>query len=153
MKNQAVTKVVCLMLVVFAWMVNPIQGQAQETAHKEVDVMPVPPGGMEGFTQYMIQSLKYPKAAKDAKIEGMVMLTFVVKSDGTVDAVEITKGIGGGCDKEAVRVIKGSGKWTAGIKDGKAVATQLTLPVQFKMKDYYANFLPKSLKTISFEAF
>lgn len=133
MKNQSVTKLLVLMLVLFVWMVNPIKGQAQETAHKEVDVMPVPPGGMEGFTQYMIQNLNYPKTAKEAKIEGMVMLTFVVKSDGTVEAVEVLRGIGGGCDEEAVRVIKGSGKWTAGIKDGKAVATQLTLPVQFKL--------------------
>ena len=133
MKNQSVTKLLVLMLVLFVWMVNPIKGQAQETTHKEVDVMPVPPGGMEGFTQYMIQNLNYPKTAKEAKIEGMVMLTFVLKSDGMVEAVEVLRGIGGGCDEEAFRVIKGSGKWTAGIKEGKAVATQLTLPVQFKL--------------------
>lgn len=133
MKNLSVTKLLFLMVVLFAWMANPIKSNAQEIVHDKVDQMPVPPGGMEGFTQYMIQNLKYPKAAKEAKIEGMVMLTFVVKSDGTVDAVEVLRGIGGGCDEEAVRVIKGSGKWTAGIKEGKAVATQLTLPVQFKM--------------------
>lgn len=133
MKNRPISNLLCLLLVLFAWMANPLEVKAQETVHKEVDVMPVPPGGMEGFTKYMIENLNYPAKAKEAKIEGMVMLTFVVKSDGTVDAVEVLRGIGGGCDEEAVRVIKGSGKWTAGIKDGKAVPTQLTLPVQFKM--------------------
>lgn len=133
MKNNSVTTLLGLMLVFFAWMANPTELQAQEVVHDKVDEMPVPPGGMEGFTQYMIKNLKYPKDAKKEGIEGMVMLTFVVKSDGTVEAIKVLKGIGGGCDEEAIRVIEGSGKWTAGIKDGKTVATQLTLPVQFKM--------------------
>ncbi len=106
---------------------------AQETAQTQVDEMPVPPGGMEGFTKYMIENLKYPATAKEAKIEGMVMVRFVVKADGSVDAVEVLRGIGGGCDEEAVRVVKNSGTWTPGKKEGKAVAAQMTLPVQFKM--------------------
>jgi len=109
------------------------QALAQETVQKQVEEMPVPPGGMEGFTKYMIENLKYPAAAKEANIQGMVMVTFVVKSDGSVDAIEVLRGIGGGCDEEAVRVVAESGKWTPGKNGGKAVPTQMTLPVQFKL--------------------
>lgn len=126
-------KILVVILLGFGVNFLSTQTMAQETVQKQVDEMPVPPGGMEGFTQYMIKSLKYPASAKEAKIQGMVMVTFVVKSDGSVDAIEVLRGIGGGCDEEAVRVIAESGKWTPGKKEGKTVPTQMTLPVQFKL--------------------
>ena len=125
----------CILAVIFGIGINffSLKVSAQETVHKQVDEMPVPPGGMEGFTKYMIENLKYPASAKEATIEGMVMVTFVVKSDGSVDAIEVLRGIGGGCDEEAVRVVAESGKWTPGKMDGKAVNTQMTLPIKFKL--------------------
>jgi protein TonB len=107
--------------------------QAQEKVNSQVDEMPVPPGGITGLTNYMIQNLKYPSAAKDANVQGMVVVTFVVTADGKVEGVEILRGIGSGCDEEAVRVISNSGTWTPAKKEGKAVATKMTLPVQFKL--------------------
>jgi protein TonB len=106
---------------------------AQETGNLPVDEMPVPPGGMVGFTEYMMKNLAYPTAAKEANVQGMVVVSFVVTADGKVEGIEVLRAIGGGCDEEAVRVIKNSGTWTPGIKDGKAVATQMTLPVKFKI--------------------
>jgi TonB family protein len=107
--------------------------QAQEKVNSQVDEMPVPPGGITGLTNYMIQNLTYPAAAKDANVQGMVVVTFVVSADGKVEGVEILRGIGSGCDEEAVRVISNSGTWTPAKKEGKAVATKMTLPVQFKL--------------------
>ena len=107
--------------------------QAQEKVNSQVDEMPVPPGGITGLTNYMIQNLTYPAAAKDANVQGMVVVTFVVSADGKVEGVEIIRGIGSGCDEEAVRVISNSGTWTPAKKEGKAVATKMTLPVQFKL--------------------
>lgn len=109
------------------------QAMAQESVQKQVEEMPIPPGGMEGFTNYMIKNLKYPAAAKEANIQGKVMVTFVVRADGSVDTIEVISGIGGGCDEEAVRVVAESGKWTPVKNGGKAVATQMTLPIQFKI--------------------
>ncbi|MDX5337832.1 MAG: energy transducer TonB [Cyclobacteriaceae bacterium] len=106
---------------------------AQESVHKQVDEMPVPPGGMPGFTQYMIDNLKYPETAKEKGIEGLVLVAFVVKSDGSVENIEIIQGIGAGCDEEASRIVAESGKWTPGKMDGKAVNTQMTLPIKFKL--------------------
>ncbi|WP_026970004.1 energy transducer TonB [Algoriphagus terrigena] len=133
MKNQAVSKLLCMMLVAMAWMINPVETNAQETVHDSVDEMPVPPGGIEGLTDYMIKNLKYPKQARKAGIEGKVLVSFVVKSDGTVSAIEVTQGIGGGCDAEAVRMVENSGVWTPGKQGGVAVATQMVLPIQFKL--------------------
>lgn len=106
---------------------------AQEVVHERVEEMPVPPGGLEGFISYMTQTIKYPETAKNAKIEGKVFVSFVVKSDGTVDAIKVVQGIGGGCDEEAIRVVQNSGSWTPGKIEGKAVATKMILPIQFKM--------------------
>lgn len=107
--------------------------QAQETVKSEVDEMPVPPGGMEGFTQYMMKNLTYPTAAKEAGTQGMVVVTFVVTAEGKVETVEVLRSVGNGCDEEAVRVITQSGTWTPGMKDGKAVATRMNLPVNFRL--------------------
>ena len=107
--------------------------QAQETVNSTVDEMPVPPGGITGLTNYMIQNLKYPTAAKEAKVQGMVVISFIVTAEGKVENVEVLRGIGSGCDEEAVRVISQSGTWTPAKKEGKTVATKMTLPVQFKL--------------------
>jgi protein TonB len=107
--------------------------QAQETVNSTVDEMPVPPGGITGLTNYMIQNLKYPTTAKEAKVQGMVVISFIVTAEGKVENVEVLRGIGSGCDEEALRVISQSGTWTPAKKDGKTVASKMTLPVQFKL--------------------
>jgi len=107
--------------------------QAQETVNSTVDELPVPPGGIAGLTNYMIQNLKYPTAAKEAKVQGMVVISFIVTAEGKVENVEVLREIGSGCDEEAVRVISQSGTWTPAKKEGKTVATKMTLPVQFKL--------------------
>src|SRR5690606_41695622 len=114
-------------------MINPAESKAQETVHNTVDEMPIPPGGIEGLTEYMIKNLKYPKQARKAGIEGKVLVSFVVKSDGSLSAIQVIQGIGAGCDAEAVRVVEKSGVWTPGKQGGKAVATQMVLPIQFKL--------------------
>lgn len=107
--------------------------QAQVTAVDTVDELPVPPKGMKGFTKYLLENLKYPITARESGTQGMVVLSFVVTAEGKIDAVEVLQGIGNGCDEEAVRVITRSGTWSPGIKDGKAVATRMNFPVNFKL--------------------
>lgn len=132
MKNQSLPKFILVFMILVAWMGIPSEVKAQEVFEK-VDEMPVPPGGMDGWIKHMTENLKYPEAAKTAKTEGMVYLTFVVKEDGTVSDVEILRGIGAGCDEEAKRVVEISPKWTPGKIAGKAVNTRMTLPINFKL--------------------
>jgi len=101
--------------------------------YQTVPEMPVPPGGIDAWIKYLTENLTYPANAKEKGVEGLVVLTFVVREEGKVDSVEVLRGIGGGCDEEAVRLVKNSGIWTPGKIEGKAVPVRMRLPVQFKL--------------------
>jgi len=133
MKINTMLRIAFFSLVLGAGLSLSTAVQAQETVKSTVDEMASPPGGMTGFTNYMIQNLSYPTAAKEANVQGMVVVTFVVTAEGKVEGVEVLRGIGSGCDQEAMRVISQSGLWTPAKKEGKSVASKLTLPVQFKL--------------------
>jgi TonB family protein len=133
MKKLTAIKLLCLMLMLSVWMISPREAVAQEVVYEKVDEMPVPPGGMDGLFEYMIKNLKYPKDAREAGIEGKVMVTFVVRADGSVSNSEILQGIDERCDQEALRVVDNMDTWTPGKLKGQAVATKMILPIQFKL--------------------
>lgn len=83
--------------------------------------------------QYFSENIHYPKEAMKQHIEGRVLVKFVVNEDGTISDCTITKGIGSGCDEEAIRVVKNMGAWDPGMKDGKPVKVYFTLPISFKL--------------------
>lgn len=92
-----------------------------------------PPGGYQAFYDYVGKKLKYPAQARRMGIEGKVYVQFVVDRDGTLTDVQAVKGIGAGCDEEAVRVIKGAPKWSPPKQRGKAVKQRIILPITFKL--------------------
>ena len=98
-----------------------------------VENKPVPIGGMTAFYEYVQNSLKYPSEAKGTGIEGKVFVQFVVAPDGKLTDVKAVKGIGGGCDKEAVRVISESVAWNPGLQGGKKVNVRMIIPITFKL--------------------
>ncbi|RAI85016.1 energy transducer TonB [Algoriphagus yeomjeoni] len=119
----------------FAFLPNQT-AQAQTEAEEvflEVDVQPQPKGGMEGWNSYLSANLTYPTAAREKKIEGTVVVMFIVRDDGKIDSVEILRGIGGGCDEEVMRLVKESATWTPGKKDGEFVNVKMRLPVRFRL--------------------
>jgi protein TonB len=133
MKIQNLLRIAFFSLILGACLSLTFTVHAQEKVSSQVDEMPVPPGGITGLTNYMIQNLTYPSAAKEANVQGMVVVSFIVTAEGKVEHVEVLRGIGSGCDEEAVRVISNSGIWTPGKNGGNAVAVKMTLPVQFKL--------------------
>ncbi len=98
-----------------------------------VETMPTPPGGMEGWNKYLSNNLKYPTQARRMGIEGTVYVVFVVNTDGSIQDVEILRGIGGGCDEEAMRVVAAAPKWEPGKQRGKPVRVKMRLPIRFKL--------------------
>lgn len=82
---------------------------------------------------FLYSNVKYPKVASKAGIEGKVIISFLVKKDGTIGNAKIKKDIGGGCGEEALRVINTMPNWIPGMKDGKAVDVEMALPVSFKL--------------------
>lgn len=92
-----------------------------------------PRGGISEFYQYIISNIKYPAQARRLRVEGRVYVEFVVGKDGKMfDATEV-KGIGAGCDKEAVRIIMSSPAWNPAKKRGKPVKQRMVLPITFKL--------------------
>jgi TonB family protein len=80
-----------------------------------------------------MKTIKYPEEAKKAGIEGKVYVQFIVDKNGKINQVQALKGIGGGCDEEAVMVVANGPDLEPGLVEGKAVNTRLILPVTFKL--------------------
>lgn len=93
-----------------------------------VEQMPEFVGDMN---EYLSRSLTYPTMARDNNVEGKVMVQFVVNEDGSVSNAKVLRGIGSGCDAEALRVVNSMPKWRPGKQNGKAVKVYYTLPVRF----------------------
>lgn len=88
----------------------------------------------EKLYAFLSQNIKYPQQAKELGIQGKVFVSFVVEKDGSVGQVQILRGIGGGCDEEAVRVIKKLPQFTPGKQRGRPVRVQYRLPIAFVLK-------------------
>lgn len=99
-----------------------------------VEEMPSFPGGEQKLLEYVAKNTKYPQIARESGIQGRVFISFVVETDGSISNVKVLRGIGGGCDEEAVRVIKSLPKWKPGKQRGKAVRVSYQIPVMFKLQ-------------------
>lgn len=99
-----------------------------------VEEMPSFPGGEGEMYKYIGKNIEYPRMAKESGISGRVFVTFVVEKDGSVTDVKVLRGIGGGCDEEAVRVIKSMPKWKPGKQRGKPVRVQYRMPIKFTLQ-------------------
>jgi protein TonB len=97
--------------------------------------MPEFPGGDEARIEFLNNNLRYPSIATEMGISGRVTLQFVVEKDGHIDRIKVIRGLGGGCDEEALRVIKLMPKWKPGMQDGKCVPVYFTFPVVFALKE------------------
>ena len=98
-----------------------------------VEDQPEPRGGMGAFYQYVNKNIKYPNQARRMNIEGKVFVQFVIDKEGNITEVQAVKGIGAGCDEEAVRVIQNAPKWKPGKQRGRPVKVRMILPITFKL--------------------
>jgi len=88
---------------------------------------------MAAWAKFIQKNLRYPYPAQDAGVQGKVFLSFVVEKDGAITDVKIVKGIGYGCDDEAVRVIKKSPKWKAGEQNKQTVRVRYNMPINYTL--------------------
>ncbi len=96
-----------------------------------VESYPEFPGGMSAWAKFIQKNLRYPSMAQDNEIQGKVYINFVVEKDGSITDVTVVKGIGYGCDEEAVRVLKKSPKWKAGLQNNQAVRVRYSMPIGY----------------------
>jgi len=99
-----------------------------------VEQQPEFPGGEEARLRFLRDNVNYPMMAREAGIQGTVFVTFVVERDGSITGVEIIRGIGGGCDEEAVRVTRMMPRWSPGKQRNRPVRTQFRMPIRFALQ-------------------
>ena len=99
-----------------------------------VEQNPEFPGGDAAFGKYLGNKIRYPAVAKENNVQGKVFLNFTVERDGSLTDIKVVRGIGSGCDDEAVRVLKSSPRWKPGIQNGRAVRVSYTIPISFTLQ-------------------
>ena len=111
----------------------PIPEEKEEEVFLIVENKPEFEGGMEGFYEFVAKNLEYPKEATANNIGGKVYLEFIVAKDGSIQDIKVMKGIGYGCDEEAIRVLQKSPKWKPGKQRGRPVKVKMAVPIFFKL--------------------
>jgi TonB family protein len=110
--------------------VAPVTGKEVFTVAEK---MPSYPGGQDAMSKFLVEHIKYPEVAMKNNVQGKVFVTFVVRTDGSLTDAKVLRGIGGGCDEEALRVVKLMPKWNPGEQTGKLVDVQFNLPIKFAL--------------------
>lgn len=121
--------------VVYEDIVMEVEEEKVEEIFQVVETWPEPVGGMASFYQYVADNLQYPEAARRLNISGMVFVQFVVEKDGHITDVKVVKGIGAGCDEEAVRVVSSAPDWHPGKQRGMPVRVYRTVPIRFILRE------------------
>jgi periplasmic protein TonB len=112
----------------------PVVEVKKEEIFTRVEQMPQFGSGEKELLEYLAKNIKYPAIARENGIQGTVVIQFVVDKDGRVTEPVVVREVGGGCDEEALRVIKNMPKWIPGKQQGKAVKVRYTLPVRFRLE-------------------
>jgi len=106
----------------------------ENTIFTVVEDMPSFPGGDSAMLNFLASKIRYPDSAKINMISGAVYISFIINELGAVTEATVLRGIGGGCDEEALRVVNSMPSWTPGVQRGRRVKVQFTLPIRFMLK-------------------
>jgi periplasmic protein TonB len=117
-----------------AKMDKPVEERADEI-FAIVENQPEPKMGMSAFLEYIYKNINYPRGAVRTRVQGKVFVQFVVNADGSLTDFEVIRGIGMGCDEEAVRVLKNAEPWTPGKQRGRPVRVRMVIPINFVIVD------------------
>lgn len=98
-----------------------------------VEEQPEFPGGLNAMMLFIRDNIKYPKEALDKKIEGTVVIQFVVEKDGSLSDIKIVRDPGGGLGKEGIRVVKLMPNWKPGMQRGQTVRVKMSAPIRFRL--------------------
>lgn len=91
------------------------------------------PGGEKAQAEFISKTMVYPASAKENGVEGKVVVSFVVKTDGTIGNIKIKRMVDPDLEAEAIRIVKKMPKWNPAVKDGKVVESIVDFPFNFKL--------------------
>ncbi|WP_051692060.1 energy transducer TonB [Pedobacter borealis] len=129
-------KLIFLALTGIAMCYNSIK--AQNNPDKVYDFVSVEkqpgfPGGISNFYRYLSHEIKYPEAAQRNNTKGKVFATFIIEKNGTLNDFQIIKSLSPETDKEALRVLNKSPRWTPGLIKGRPVRVKYNINVNFAL--------------------
>ncbi|HRG09549.1 MAG TPA: TonB family protein [Cyclobacteriaceae bacterium] len=113
--------------------ISNLELKDQNDIYSVVEETATPKNGMEKFYQYIGSNLTYPREARQKGIQGRVFIEFVVNQNGSLSDIRPLKGIGGGCDEEAVKVMANAEAWNPGKQRGMAVRQRMVIPIIFSL--------------------
>jgi protein TonB len=99
-----------------------------------VENMPDFPGGEAARQKFLGENVKYPSIARESNIEGTIYVQFVVERNGKITNIQLKHGIGGGCDEEALRVVRKMPNWNPGRQNGQTTRVQFIMPIKFTLQ-------------------
>ncbi|MBR5652638.1 MAG: energy transducer TonB [Prevotella sp.] len=135
-------KRITMMALMAAWAMLPVL--AQETGERKDSVKqdsiycgipytyPSFPGGQEAMLQFLKENLLWPDV--EADVQGRVIVTFVVETDGSLTDLKVVRGLDPAFDKEALRIVKSMPKWIPGTQNGQPIRVRYSVPVTFKLE-------------------
>ncbi|HZY38532.1 MAG TPA: energy transducer TonB [Mucilaginibacter sp.] len=133
MKKTLLTLIPLLFLLTAKAQLTDSARNSNDMVFTSVEHIPEFPGGISQFNKFLVKNLRYPAAARENNTEGRVIVTMVVEKDGSLSQVKVVRGIGDGCDDEAVRLVKLSSPWKPGMQNGRAVRVMYAVPVSFTL--------------------
>jgi TonB family protein len=140
-KLGALSALCALLFIVFACSeeMQTKEIGSQTEVFSAVEEQPEFEGGMPAFYKYVGSEIKYPLQARQKGVEGRVDVQFVVEKDGSLSDVKAIKGIGAGCDSEAVRVVQNAASFKPGSQRGRPVRVRMAISIIFKLNENKVN--------------
>jgi len=114
---------------------NPVDVITTNDVFTVVENPPSYPGGDEARVEFLVNNIIYPDSAKMQNIHGTIYISFIIEKNGSISNIKVLRGIGGGCDEEAVRVVKLMPNWIPGTQRGKPVRVQFNMPFKFTLSN------------------
>lgn len=117
---------------------KPLEQETVDNSEKPLDVriveqVPEFPGGMTMFVQWLTKNLKYPETARSQKIQGRVVVSFIINKDGSISDTKIARSADPSLDREALRVVHLMPRWKPGIQNNEPCRTMFAIPIVFQL--------------------
>jgi TonB family protein len=113
---------------------NPVDSISDDRIYTVVEQLPEFKGGYEALLKFIRKNLQYPATAKSTAVEGTVYVTFVTIKDGSIEDVNVVRGLSAECDQEAIRLVKSMPKWKPGKRNGTPANVRVVLPIKFPVR-------------------
>ena len=127
-------RVLLILALLFTYVMVNAEKTSNEKIYDVVEIPPSFPGGQAALLAWIASHVNYPQKAMESRIEGRIIVGFVIECDGSVSQAKIIRSVDPLLDDEAIRVVMGMPKWTPGRQNGKNVRVKYNVPVNFRLQ-------------------